>query len=108
MVFYDDNEDIFGSVHPKFGRTVVWNDNVDFIFKPPSMQHISGEYSLFIKATLDKVKYEESIERYKVYPQLISHCNFTSILLMACHQCGTLSGIADWHVNIDVSSSFVE
>ena len=66
MTFYDEKEEIIGCVHPKFGRTVVWNDTVDFIFKPPSMHHISGEYSLFIKATLDENRFQESVQGYKV------------------------------------------
>jgi len=65
LVFFDENEEIFGSVFPKFGRTVVWNDTVDFIFKPPSMQKMSGEYSLFIKATLNKTKFEKSVNKFK-------------------------------------------
>ena len=66
LVFFDENEEIFGSVFPKFGRTVIWNDTADFIFKPPSMQKMSGEYSLFIKATLDKTKVKKSVNQFKV------------------------------------------
>ena len=66
MVFFDEKEEIFGSVYPKYGRVVVWNDTVEFVFKPPSMQQIAGEYSLFIKATMNSTKYEDSVTRYKV------------------------------------------
>ena len=66
IVFYDGKGDIFGSVHPKFGRVVIWNDTTDFIFKPPSMNQFSGEYSLFIKASTDKSKFDESNLIFKV------------------------------------------
>ena len=66
LLFYDDNEEIFGCVYPKYGRVVAWNDTVDFIFKPPTMNHVTGEYSLFIKATLDKSKFDRAVEIFKV------------------------------------------
>ena len=66
LVFYDEKDEIFGCVYPKYGRTVIWNDTVDFIFKPPSMNQINEEYSLFIKATTDRNRFEESVKKFKV------------------------------------------
>eukprot|EP00795_Rhopilema_esculentum_P007201 gene7201-12871_t len=65
LLFYNENEEIVGCVYPKYGRVVAWNDTVDFIFKPPSMNHVTGEYSLFIKATLDKSKFDRAVEVFK-------------------------------------------
>eukprot|EP00794_Sanderia_malayensis_P015087 gene15087-16643_t len=66
MVFYDSNEEICGSIHQRFGRVIVWNDTADFIFKPPCINHATGEYSIFIKATLDQNKYDDSLKEFKM------------------------------------------
>lgn len=65
-MLYNAKDEIFASIHPRYGRVAIWNDTLDFIFKPPSMNFEQGEYSLLIKATLDKKKFEENEHHYQV------------------------------------------
>ena len=66
LILYNAKDEIFASIHPKYGRVAIWNDTINFIFKPPSMNFEQGEYSLLIKATLDKKKFEEHEHQHQV------------------------------------------
>ncbi len=68
---YNKKDEIFGCVHPRFGRVAIWNDSADFLFKPPSMFFERAESSLLIKATTNKTKFEESQKQYEVIFQVL-------------------------------------
>jgi len=66
LIFYNENEEIFASIFPKYGRVVVWNDTSDFIFRPPSFNVEQGEYSLLIKVTEDESKFIRHEEKFQL------------------------------------------
>ena len=67
LILYNQNEEVFASIFPKYGRVVVWNDTADFSFRPPSINVEQGEYSLLIKVTEDESKFNKYEEEYQVY-----------------------------------------
>ena len=67
LIFYNENEEIFASIFPKYGRVVVWNDTADFTFRPPSFNVEQGEYSLLIKVTEDESKFIKHEEKFQVH-----------------------------------------
>ena len=66
LTLYRDDGEILGAVHNKFGRIVIWNDTTPYIFKPPGMAYTQGEYSLLVKASSDKNKWEAGEEIHNV------------------------------------------
>lgn len=66
LLIYNKDEEIFASVFPKYGRVAVWNDTADFMFRPPSVNVEQAEYSLFIKATENRQKFDKHEEEYQV------------------------------------------
>ncbi|XP_065061624.1 uncharacterized protein LOC135688614 [Rhopilema esculentum] len=67
LMIYNKKEEVIASIFPKYGRVVLWNDNTDFVFKPPSMNVEQAEYSLLIKTTRNETKFTKSMEKFKVF-----------------------------------------
>ena len=84
LMIYNKKEEVIASIFPKYGRVVLWNDNTDFIFKPPSMNVEQAEYSLLIKMTKDKTKFTKSMEKFKV-SYLFSPFFITTLMQSICH-----------------------
>ena len=74
LILYNQKEEIFASIFPKYGRVVVWNDTADFSFRPPSVNVEQGEYSLLIKVTEDESKFNKYEENFQVCFKLNYAC----------------------------------
>lgn len=64
QTFYDENDEIFASIHPKVNRIIAWYGNVSTLFRPPSMGNQQPEYSLFVKLTPDTTLFNKACEDF--------------------------------------------
>lgn len=46
-LFFDEDDEIFAVVRAKFGRIVVWDATIGYIFRPPSINQFSGQNIIF-------------------------------------------------------------
>ncbi|XP_066295870.1 uncharacterized protein [Branchiostoma lanceolatum] len=64
LYFYDDDEEIFAAVKPKFGRTVVWDSSIDYLSRPPSINFKQGQIILNLAFTTNSSKVENYQKAY--------------------------------------------
>ena len=84
LVFYDKTGESFGAIQPKVGRIVAWNGTLSYLFKPPDINFVDGEYSLLIKLTMDMNKFQKGNEIIKVCVsniiiQVFMYCSYSWI-----------------------------
>ncbi|XP_071486638.1 uncharacterized protein [Diadema antillarum] len=60
LLFYDDDNDSFAAVSPKYNRMVVWDSSIGYIHKPPSMDFKQGMVCLKLKFTTNETKHAEA------------------------------------------------
>ena len=72
-IFYQEDGEILTAIHPRHGRLVVWNSSVPFIYKPPAMSYVQGQYALTLKLSPVKQKMETAVEKLKVRQQYYKH-----------------------------------
>ena len=80
-IFYKADGEILTAVHPRPGRLVVWNSSIPFIYKPPAMSYLQGQYTLTFKLSPDREKMER--EQVKVEVRAWFSCNFSSRFFQA-------------------------
>eukprot|EP00058_Branchiostoma_floridae_P025287 XP_002610777.1 hypothetical protein BRAFLDRAFT_126315 [Branchiostoma floridae] len=64
LYFYDDDEEIFAAVKPRFGRTVVWDSSIDYLSRPPSINFKQGQIILNMAFTTNSTKAENYKKMY--------------------------------------------
>ncbi|KAI8479615.1 hypothetical protein Bbelb_426330 [Branchiostoma belcheri] len=64
LYFYDDDEEIFAAVKPRFGRTVVWDSSIDYLSRPPSINFKQGQIILNMAFTTNSTKVENYKKQY--------------------------------------------
>ena len=66
QAFYNDEDEIVFSVHPKHLRIVVWTGQITTLFRPPSMGRTSPIHGLFLKLTNNKELFREAVAEFTV------------------------------------------
>lgn len=66
QTFYNDEDEIVFSVHPKHLRIVVWTGQITTLFRPPSMGRTSPIHGLFLKLTNNKELFKEAVTEFTV------------------------------------------
>ncbi|XP_054768909.2 uncharacterized protein LOC129276552 [Lytechinus pictus] len=67
LLFYEDNNDTFVALSPKYNRAVVWDSSVGYIMKPPSMDFKQGMMSLKMSFTMNATKESEVRQRRQLH-----------------------------------------
>ncbi|XP_031560412.1 uncharacterized protein LOC116296526 [Actinia tenebrosa] len=64
-IFYNQKGESMAAVFPKFGRLLMWNASIPYLYKPPAMSYLQGLYSITIKLTTDKDKMDVGAKETK-------------------------------------------
>nr|XP_006820061.1 PREDICTED: uncharacterized protein LOC102810274 [Saccoglossus kowalevskii] len=64
-MFYDEDMEITAVVKPKFGRMVVWDSSVAYLFRPPSVGFKQGQHFLHLRLSTNVTKAIESESRWR-------------------------------------------
>lgn len=65
-IFYNQKGESMAAVFPKFGRVLLWNASIPYLYKPPAMSYLQSLYSITIKLTTDKEKMDIGAKETKV------------------------------------------
>ena len=79
LVFYDKRGESIGAVLPKAGRIVAWNDTLSYLYKPPDMNFVDGEYSLLVKMTMDMKKVQKGNDIVQVCYDILDNALFLEL-----------------------------
>ncbi|XP_030842505.1 uncharacterized protein LOC753783 isoform X2 [Strongylocentrotus purpuratus] len=67
LLFYDDNNDTFTALSPKYNRAVVWDSSIGYIMKPPSMDFKQGMMCLRVRFTTNATKESKARQRRELH-----------------------------------------
>ena len=65
-VYYRKDGEILAALHPIQGRLVLWNASLPYVYKPPAMSYIQGQYDITIKLTTSQDKLKQVERRRQV------------------------------------------
>ena len=66
QAFYNTDDEIVYSVHPRHLRIVFWTGPIETVFRPPSMGRTVPMHGLFLKLTDDMDLFKQSVAEFEV------------------------------------------
>ena len=65
ILFNKTTKDIVASVVPKYGRLIMWNCDIPYVYKPPSVAYKQGQYGLVLRASQSVKSFEMAKSFYQ-------------------------------------------
>ncbi|EDV24222.1 hypothetical protein TrispH2_008816 [Trichoplax sp. H2] len=97
ILFYDNNKEIIGAVHPLIFRMIMFDSSIEHQYKTPSVDHEGPVITLQVKLTQSKEKVNNAIEQWKARSQLRSQAREKTLNQVAPIQAGQVIDV-DKHI----------
>ncbi|EDV24219.1 uncharacterized protein TRIADDRAFT_57485 [Trichoplax adhaerens] len=69
ILFYDDNKEIVGAVHPLMHRMIMFDSSIEHLYKPPAIDNGVAMKTLQIKLTKSVKKVKNAVQHWKLRSQ---------------------------------------